>query len=82
MPQHDHEHNHDHAHDHDHDHDHDHSHDHDHDSDIYAGYFDGSHYHLYWVDDRAALLEEVKNWATYYPSSFSGEQIVEAMKAH
>ncbi|MDN3524543.1 metal-binding protein ZinT [Halomonas sabkhae] len=43
---------------------------------------DAGHYHLYWGDDRAALLEEVKNWPTYYPSSFSGEQIVEAMKAH
>ncbi|WP_424931667.1 ZinT family metal-binding protein [Amaricoccus macauensis] len=40
------------------------------------------HYHLYWGDDRAALLEEVTNWPTYYPASFDGEQIVEEMTAH
>ena len=40
------------------------------------------HYHLYWGDDRAALLEEVTNWPTYYPSSLSPEDIVEEMLAH
>lgn len=40
------------------------------------------HYHLYWGDDRAALLEELTNWPTYYPSSLSGEQIAEEMMAH
>jgi zinc transport system substrate-binding protein len=40
------------------------------------------HYHLYWGDDRAALLDEVTNWPTYYPSSFSAEEIVHAMTAH
>lgn len=40
------------------------------------------HYHLYWGDDRAALLEELTNWPTYYPSSLSAEQIVEEMLAH
>lgn len=43
---------------------------------------DADHYHLYWGDDRAALLEEVTNWPTYYPSSLSGEQIAEEMLAH
>lgn len=40
------------------------------------------HYHLYWGDDRAALLEEVTNWPTYYPSALSAEQIVDEMMAH
>jgi len=40
------------------------------------------HYHLYWGDDRAALLEEVTNWPTYYPSSLSAKEIVEEMMAH
>nr|WP_245571522.1 metal-binding protein ZinT [Neorhizobium alkalisoli] len=40
------------------------------------------HYHLYWGNDRAALLREVTNWPTYYPASFTGEQIVEQMLAH
>jgi zinc transport system substrate-binding protein len=39
------------------------------------------HYHLYWGNDRAALLEEVTNWPTYYPSSLSAKQIVEEMIA-
>lgn len=40
------------------------------------------HYHLYWGDDRAALLNEVTNWPTYYPSSLKAEEIVSEMKAH
>lgn len=40
------------------------------------------HYHLYWGDDRAALLEEVTNWPTYYPSSLNADQIVREMMAH
>jgi zinc transport system substrate-binding protein len=40
------------------------------------------HYHLYWGNDRAALLKEVTNWPTYYPSNLSGKQIVEEMLAH
>ncbi|WP_114389898.1 ZinT family metal-binding protein [Notoacmeibacter marinus] len=40
------------------------------------------HYHLYWGDDREALLSELTNWPTYYPSSLNGEQIVEEMTAH
>ncbi|TQV83823.1 ZinT family metal-binding protein [Denitrobaculum tricleocarpae] len=40
------------------------------------------HYHLYWGDDRAALLKEVTNWPTYYPSALSGEEIVKEMTAH
>lgn len=43
---------------------------------------DAGHYHLYWGDDRAALLEEVTNWPTYYPSSMTGAQIVDEMLAH
>ncbi|MCR8827840.1 ZinT family metal-binding protein [Pseudosulfitobacter koreensis] len=40
------------------------------------------HYHLYWGDDRAALLDEVTNWPTYYPADKSGEQIAAEMMAH
>lgn len=40
------------------------------------------HYHLYWGNDRAALLEEVTNWPTYYPSSLSAKEIVSEMMAH
>lgn len=40
------------------------------------------HYHLYWGEDRAALLKELTNWPTYYPSSLTGEQIVGEMMAH
>ncbi|KXF75166.1 hypothetical protein ATN84_21090 [Paramesorhizobium deserti] len=40
------------------------------------------HYHLYWGNDRAALLEEVTNWPTYYPSSLSAKEIVREMMAH
>ena len=40
------------------------------------------HYHLYWGDDRAALLNEITNWPTYYPSALDGAQIVAEMLAH
>ncbi|KRW95890.1 metal-binding protein ZinT [Paracoccus sp. MKU1] len=40
------------------------------------------HYHLYWGNDRAALLQEVTNWPTYYPASLDGGQIVAEMMAH
>lgn len=40
------------------------------------------HYHLYWGDDRKALLEEVTNWPTYYPNALSAKQIVDEMMAH
>tara|TARA_R110002020_G_scaffold37008_5_gene111591 strand:+ start:159 stop:842 length:684 start_codon:yes stop_codon:yes gene_type:complete len=43
---------------------------------------DAHHYHLYWGDDREALLEEVTHWPTYYPSALSGEEIVEEMISH
>ncbi len=40
------------------------------------------HYHLYWGDDRAALLEELTNWPTYYPAALNAEQIIAEMMAH
>ncbi|MCY8321986.1 metal-binding protein ZinT [Bacillus inaquosorum] len=40
-----------------------------------------SHYHLYWGDDREALLDEV-NWPTYYPSKMDGHDIAHDMMAH
>lgn len=43
---------------------------------------DADHYHLYMGDDREALLEEVTNWPTYYPSDLSGKEILDEMMAH
>lgn len=40
------------------------------------------HYHLYWGDDRAALLEEVTHWPTYYPSDLNADELVDEMLAH
>ncbi|MCP3029819.1 ZinT/AdcA family metal-binding protein [Halobacillus sp. A1] len=40
------------------------------------------HYHLYWGDDREALLEEVTHWPTYYPSDMDGHDIAHEMMAH
>ena len=40
------------------------------------------HYHLYWGDDRAKLLEELTNWPTYYPAALTPAQIVDEMLAH
>ncbi|GAF66979.1 hypothetical protein BTS2_3886 [Bacillus sp. TS-2] len=40
------------------------------------------HFHLYWGDDREALLEEVTHWPTYYPSNLSADEIVHEMIAH
>lgn len=40
------------------------------------------HYHLYWGDDRAALLNEVTHWPTYYPAGMSGPEIAAEMLAH
>ena len=40
------------------------------------------HYHIYLGDDKAALLEEVTNWPTFYPSNLSAEDIVHEMIAH
>ncbi|WP_299424568.1 metal-binding protein ZinT [uncultured Shimia sp.] len=40
------------------------------------------HYHLYWGNDRAALLEEVTNWPTYFPAAWSGADIVKNMTGH
>ncbi|QGH35936.1 ZinT/AdcA family metal-binding protein [Gracilibacillus salitolerans] len=43
---------------------------------------EADHYHLYWGDDRGALLEEVTNWPTYYPSEMDGHDIAHEMMAH
>ena len=40
------------------------------------------HYHLYWGNDRKALLDEVTNWPTYYPFMMDGPEIVKEMAAH
>lgn len=43
---------------------------------------DASHFHLYWGDDREALLDEVSNWPTYYPSAMDGTEVAHEMMAH
>ncbi|NIZ13614.1 metal-binding protein ZinT [Phaeobacter sp. HF9A] len=40
------------------------------------------HYHLYWGEDRAKVLQELTNWPTYYPAHLSGEEIAQDMLAH
>ncbi|MER2059894.1 MAG: metal-binding protein ZinT [Niallia sp.] len=40
------------------------------------------HYHLYWGDDRAELLEEMDHWPTYYPSDLDTDGLVRDMLAH
>ncbi|SDG80005.1 ZinT family metal-binding protein [Sulfitobacter delicatus] len=40
------------------------------------------HYHLYWGDDRAAVLQELSNWPTYFPADWSAEDIAADMTAH
>lgn len=40
------------------------------------------HYHLYWGDDRKALLGEVTHWPTYYPAKMDGHDIAHEMMAH
>ena len=40
------------------------------------------HYHLYWGNDREALLKEVTHWPTYYPSALTGEDVAQEMMAH
>lgn len=43
---------------------------------------EANHYHLYWGNDREALLDEVVNWPTYYPSEMDGHSIAYEMIAH
>lgn len=43
---------------------------------------DAGHYHLYSGDNREALLKEVTNWPTYYPSDMNGSAIAHEMMAH
>lgn len=40
------------------------------------------HFHLYWGDDRAALLEELTNWPTYYPAGLTAADVAAQMQAH
>lgn len=40
------------------------------------------HFHLYWGNDRAALLKELTNWPTYYPAELTAQQVVKEMLAH
>ncbi|WP_419912427.1 metal-binding protein ZinT [Hoeflea sp.] len=43
---------------------------------------EADHYHLYWGDDRAKILEELTNWPTYWPAGMSGDAIAHSMMAH
>lgn len=40
------------------------------------------HFHIYMGDDRDALLNELSNWPTYFPSEMDGHTIVHEMIAH
>ena len=40
------------------------------------------HYHLYWGDDRAAVMAELTNWPTYYPAKLDAQGILHEMLAH
>lgn len=40
------------------------------------------HFHLYAGEDRAALLEELTHWPTYYPASLDSAGILREMLAH
>ena len=40
------------------------------------------HFHLYWGDDRAKLLDEVTNWPTYFPAAMTKEEILHDMLHH
>lgn len=40
------------------------------------------HFHLYWGNDRAVLLQEMEHWPTYYPKQLSGAQIAAEMMKH
>lgn len=43
---------------------------------------EAGHYHLYWGEDRTALLSELTNWPTYYPSSLTAGDVLHEMLAH
>lgn len=43
---------------------------------------DAEHFHLYWGDDRQALLDEVEHWPTYYSADLDGRSIAEEMLTH
>lgn len=38
--------------------------------------------HLYWGDDRTAVLAELTNWPTYYPSRMDPAAVLAEMLAH
>ena len=40
------------------------------------------HFHIFMGNDREALLKEMENWPTYYPSHLSEKEIKEEMLAH
>ncbi len=40
------------------------------------------HYHLFWGNDRSAVLQELSNWPTYYPASLDAKEIVHEMLEH
>ncbi|KXG85636.1 metal-binding protein ZinT [Agrobacterium bohemicum] len=40
------------------------------------------HYHLFWGNDRSAVLQELGNWPTYYPASLDAKDIVHEMLEH
>jgi zinc transport system substrate-binding protein len=40
------------------------------------------HFHLFWGNDRSAVLQELSNWPTYYPAPLDAKAIVHEMLEH
>lgn len=52
-------------------------------SDHEIGPTEAEHFHLYWGDDSfEALLSELENWPTYYPSALDADGILDEMLGH
>ncbi|RCW17068.1 zinc-binding protein AdcA [Streptococcus gallolyticus] len=44
---------------------------------------DAEHFHIFWGgDSQDALLEEMDNWPTYYPTNLTGQEIAQEIVAH
>ncbi|MDU6444109.1 MAG: metal-binding protein ZinT, partial [Streptococcus sp.] len=44
---------------------------------------DAEHFHIFWGgESQDALLEEMDNWPTYYPTSLTGQEIAQEIVAH
>ena len=42
-----------------------------------------AHFHIFYGgESQEALLDELENWPTYYPSKLTGQEIAQEMLAH